>query len=183
MDQVAVDLAFWAEDEEGELGPQECWLGNGGVEVDPRTPVRLPAAVEHWSEEILDTAFARLAEVELKRLPRTFRVAIEAQQVLKAGLARFCDLNGYARPAFWFGPGEGRAVPASAHHTILRFQRWFAKQILGPKLHSKSGYRRQAQEMFPGLSEKQFDEEWDRSAPDNWKKGGRPGSRSAKLSP
>lgn len=180
IDQVAIDLAFWAEDEASELGPRERWLADGRVEIDLRSRVRLPAALEDWSEEFLDAAFANLAEVGLERLPLAFRAGIHAQQVLKGDFARFCDLNGYARPAFWFGPGEGRVVPASAHHTILRFQRWFAKQILGPKLQGRPGYCRQAQEMFPGLSEKQFDEEWDRSAPESWKKGGRPPSRSAK---
>ena len=116
IDQVAVDLAFWAEDEEGELGPRERWQSDGGVEVDLRTRIRLPATPEDWSEEILEAACAALAGVSLMRLPLTFRVAIEAQQVLKADFARFCDLNGYVRPAFWFGPGEGRVVPASLNH-------------------------------------------------------------------
>ena len=177
-DQVAVKLAFWSEDEESELGPRERRLANGGVEVDLRTRIRLPVASEGWSEEILEAAYAILAEVTLARLPIDFQVAIHAQQVLKADFARFCDLNNYTRPGFWFGPGEGRAAPASANHTIRRFQRWFAKQILGPKLHSKPGYCRLAQELFPGLSAKQFDEEWDRSAPDSWKMRGRRSSQA-----
>jgi hypothetical protein len=172
IDQATVDLAFWAEDEAGELGPRERWQADGGVEVDLRTRVRLPAP-EDWSAEILDAAFVHLAEVGLDRLPRTFRAAIERQQVLKADFARFCDLNDYKRPAFWFRPGEGRVVPASSNLTILKFQRWFAKLIVGPKLRSKTEYCRLARETFPGLSAKQFHEEWDRSAPDSWKKQGR----------
>jgi hypothetical protein len=180
IDQVAVDLAFWAEDEEGELGPCERWQSDGGVEVDLRTRVRLPATPEDWTGEILEAAFAALAGVSLKRLPFNFRVGVDAQQVLKADFARYCDLNGYFRPAFWFGPGEGRVVPASLNHTILGFQRWFAKQIVGPKLRSKTEYCRLARETFPGLSAKQFHEEWDRSAPDSWKMRGRRSSQAAK---
>ena len=173
IDQVAVDLAFWAKDEEGELGPRERWRPDGGVEVDPRTRVRLPATPQDWSEEVLEAAFAALAEVSLKRLPLTFRFGVDAQQVLKADFARFCDLNGYARPAFWFGPSERKPQPRTTAATVARFHRWFAQQVQGPQLYSREDYCRLAQREFAGLSASQFNEEWGRSAPEAWKKPGR----------
>jgi hypothetical protein len=56
---------------------------------------------------------------------------------------------------------------------VTRLKGWFAEQIKGPKLHSKTGYCRLALERFPGLLISHFEAEWRQAAPASWKKQGR----------
>lgn len=166
-------LAFWAENEEGELGPQVRQLPNGGLEVDPRTRVRLPAGPHDRSEEVLEAAFATLAGVRLKQLPSEFQVAIDAQQVLKDDFARFCDLRRLKRPEFWFGPTERKAQPTRMNHDIVGFIRWFAREVQGPQRYAKNDYMILAKRSFTTLSDNRFIQEWARIAPKAWQKPGR----------
>ena len=156
----------------GEAAPPEIIdLCDGGALVDVRTRIHWPAPADADEADARRKAYETMAEVGLDAYSPTVAPLLSAIAISRAAFGAYCEVNGYALPAFWFAK---RAAPGTSGAAV-RCQRWLRAQVAkGDKPGSKAVLRKQAMKEIPDLKERAFDRAWQEVVPPDWKAGGRP---------
>src|SRR5438045_2068840 len=110
--------------------------------IDTTTYVVLPSDHSDWTDDIVETAYRRLATMSFEDFHDVLKPGLRALSTTREELRNFCAMKGYDLPRFWFRATKERPVSFGGRSSVMRqiraeMTRRAERQVLAPTLREE----------------------------------------------